>query len=172
MFSNTIKKYARVSLGAAALSLIACGGAAFAGSADATLGVSADVTDNCTIAASPTVSVGSYNALAGNIPATGTLTVACTTGAVATIALDTGANSGHATGTTRAMTDGSGDYLSYELYQDSGHTTLWGTDDNAAVESAAVSTTAVDYTVYALVPASQDVPSGTYSDSVAVTVSF
>jgi spore coat protein U-like protein len=70
------------------------------------------------------------------------------------------------------MTDGTGDYLSYELYQDSGHTTLWGTADNAAVESAAVDTTAVDYTVYALVPGSQDVPSGTYNDSVAVTVSF
>jgi spore coat protein U-like protein len=172
MIGNTLQKHALAIFGAAAISLLVGGGAAFAGSAGATLGVSADVTDNCTIAASPTVSVGSYDALHGAVSATGTLTLTCTTGSVAVIALDTGANGSHATGTTRAMSDGNSDYLSYELYQNSGHTVLWGTNANAATENAATSTTPVDYTVYALVPASQDVPPGSYSDSVTVTVTF
>jgi spore coat protein U-like protein len=71
------------------------------------------------------------------------------------------------------MTDGASDYLSYELYSDAGLSTVWGNVEGTwVVEPAAPSTTAVDYTVYANVPAQQSVPAGAYTDSVAVTVSF
>jgi spore coat protein U-like protein len=173
MIRNTLKKYGRATLGAAALSLLV-GGAAFA-QVTTNLGVSADVTNNCTIAAAPTLTVGNYNVLSATaLTPTATLAVSCTTGAVATIALDPGSNGGHAAGgLTRAMTDGSSDYLSYELYSDSGLTTVWGnTSGTDVVENATTSTAAVDYTVYASVPANQNVPAGTYTDSVLVTVSF
>ncbi len=158
-------------LGAATLSPIA-GGAAFA-QATTSLGVSADVTNNCTIAAAPALTVGNYNVLSPTaLTPTATLAVTCTTGAVATIALDPGSNASHATGTTRAMSDGT-DYLSYELYSDAGLSTVWGnTSGTDVVEPAAPSTAVVDYTVYASVPAQQTVSAGTYTDSVAVTVSF
>jgi spore coat protein U-like protein len=170
MFTSTVKKCAQITLGAAALSLVV-GGAAFAQSVGAELGVSATVTNNCTIAATPTVAVGNYNTLASTINQTGTLAVTCTQGAVATIAMDAGANGASATGTTRAMTDGS-HFLSYELYSNPGRTMVWGTAANAVIEDAAPSSAPVDYTVYASVPGAQDVPSGDYTDSVAVTVSF
>jgi hypothetical protein len=53
MIGSTLKKHAPAIFGAAAISLLVSGGAAFA-QADATRGVSTDVSDNCTIAASPT----------------------------------------------------------------------------------------------------------------------
>ena len=81
-------------------------------------GVSADVTNNCTIAAAPALTVSNYNVLRGTVPTTtATLAVTCTAGAVPpTIGLDAGANGSHAAvGTTRAMANGA-NYLSYELY--------------------------------------------------------
>lgn len=173
MLRNTLKTYALAVFGGAAISLLV-GGAAFA-QVTTNIGVSADVTNNCTIAAAPTLTVGNYNVLSATaLTPTATMAVTCTTGAVATIALDPGANGGHVSGgLTRAMTDGSGDYLSYELYSDSGLSTVWGnTSATDVVEAAAPSTAAVDYTVYASVPAQQSVPAGTYTDSVLVTVSF
>jgi spore coat protein U-like protein len=173
MFSNSIKKCVQITLGATTLSLLVGGGLAFAQTATTNLGVSADVTNNCTIAAAPALTVGNYNVLSPTaLTPTATLAVTCTAGAVATIALDPGANGVHAIGTTRAMADGM-NYLSYELHSDAGLSTVWGnTVDTDVVEAAAPSTTAVDYTVYASVPAQQSVPAGTYTDSVAVTVSF
>ena len=52
MFTNSIKKCAQLTLGATALSLLVGGGLAFA-QATTNLGVTADVTNNCTIAAAP-----------------------------------------------------------------------------------------------------------------------
>jgi spore coat protein U-like protein len=173
MFTSSIKKCAQITVGATALSLLLGGGLAFA-QATTNLGVSADVTNNCTIAAAPALTVGNYNVLNGSpLTPTATLAVTCTAGAVATIGLDAGANGSHAAvGTTRAMANGA-NYLSYELYSDAGLSTVWGNVEGTwVVEPAAPSTTAVDYTVYASVPAQQSVPAGTYTDSVAVTVSF
>jgi spore coat protein U-like protein len=172
MFNSSIKKCAQLTLGAAALSLMVGGGLAFA-QATTSLGVSADVTNNCTIGAAPALTVGNYNVLSPTaLTPTATLVVTCTAGAVATIALDPGANFANAVGTTRAMKSGTS-YLNYELYSDPGLSTVWGnTVDTWVVEDAAPSTEAVDYTVYANVPAQQSVPAGTYTDSVAVTVSF
>ncbi len=56
MIGSTLKKHAPAIFGAAAISLLVSGGAAFA-QADATRGVSTDVSDNCTIAAAPRASV-------------------------------------------------------------------------------------------------------------------
>jgi spore coat protein U-like protein len=171
MFSNSIRKCAQLTLGAAALSLMV-GGPAFAASVGATLGVSANVTADCTIAAAPSLLVSTYNPLIGAVAATATLAVTCTQGTVATIGLDTGANAVSAVGTTRAMTDGT-DFLMYDLYTSSAHSTIWGNGAGTAViEAAAPSAATIDYTVYGLVPGAQDVPTGTYNDSVAVTVSF
>ncbi len=160
-------------LGATTLSLLVGGGLAFAQTATTNLGVSADVTNNCTIGAAPALAVGNYNVLSPTaLTPTATVVVTCTAGAVATIALDAGANGADAVGTTRAMKNGAS-FPSYELYSDPGLSTVWGnTVDTDVVEDAAPSTDPVDYTVYANVPAQQSVPSGTYTDSVAVTVSF
>lgn len=164
-------------LGTAALAggvaLIAGAMSASAATATANLGVSATVTNNCTISTAA-LAFGAYDPVAANASAdldgTGTVTVACTKGSTATIGLGLG---GNASGTTRRMTDGSSNYLTYELYQDAGRTTVWGTAGPGLLSPvAAPSKAARDFTVYGRVTSNQDVPAGSYNDTVVATVNF
>lgn len=140
-------------------------------SATANLTVSATVTNNCTISTAA-LAFGSYDPVAANASAnldgTGRVTVACTRGASATIGLGNGSN---ASATSRRLSDGSGNFLSYELYQDSGRATVWGGATTLSTGSAP-SKAARDFTVYGRVSANQDVPAGSYGDTVVATVNF
>ena len=75
-------------------------------------------------------------------------------------------------GTTRRMAGGT-DFLSYELYQDSSRSTVWGSGV-AAGETivTAPSKAARTFTVYGRVPAGQDVAAGSYNDTVVATINF
>ena len=146
---------------------------ASAASATANLAVSATVTNNCTITTAP-LSFGSYDPVvahaSANLDGTGTVIVACTKGTAPTIGLGLGSN---ASGSVRRMADGASNYLSYELYQETGRTTVW-TNTGAGLLSpvAAPSKAARNFTVYGRVPSNQDVPAGSYSDTVVATVNF
>ena len=101
---------------------------------------------------------------------TGTVTIACTKGATTTIGLGLG---GNASGSTRRLTDGSGNYLTYEAYQDSSHATVWGTSGAGLLTPAAApSKAARNFTVYGRIAGNQDVPAGSYTDTVTATVNF
>ena len=144
-----------------------------AATATANLAVSATVTNNCTIATSP-VTFGAYDPVvanaSANLDATGTVTVACTKGATATVGLGGGNN---ALGAVRRLKDAGTNYLTYELYQDSSRSTLWG-DTGAALYApgAAPNKNPRNFTVFARVAANQDVPAGDYADTVVATVNF
>ena len=98
------------------------------------------------------------------------MVVACTKGAVATVGLGLGSN---ASGSTRRLTDGSSNYLTYELYQDAGRTTVWGTSGAGLYSpGAAPSKVARNFTVYGRVASDQDVPAGSFNDTVVATVNF
>jgi spore coat protein U-like protein len=144
-----------------------------AATATANLGVSATVTNNCTISTAA-LAFGSYDPVVANASAnldgTGTVTVACTKGSTATIGLGVGSN---ASGSVRRMTDGSSNYLTYELYQDSGRSTIWGNAGAGLLSPvAAPSKAARNFTVYGRVTSNQDVPAGSYNDTVVATVNF
>jgi spore coat protein U-like protein len=141
--------------------------------ASTSLAVSATVTKNCTITTAP-VNFGAYDPVAANATAPldgiGTVTVTCTKGAAAKVGLGVGSN---AQGTTRRMGGGTTSYLTYELYRDSSHTTVWGdTVDNALDVPAAPSRNPQSFTVYGRVVAAQDVTVGSYTDTVVATVNF
>ena len=146
---------------------------ASAATATANLGVSATVTINCTISTAA-LAFGSYDPVVAhastNLDGAGTVTVACTKGAPSTIGLGLGSN---ASGSTRRMTDGSSNYLTYELYSDAGRTTVW-TDSGAGLYSPGVapSKAARNFTVFGRVTSNQDVTAGSYSDTVVATVNF
>jgi len=149
------------------------GATASAATATANLGVSATVTNNCTISTGA-VAFGSYDPVVAhastNLDGTGTVTVACTKGATSSIGLGLGSN---ASGSTRRMSDGGTNYLDYELYQDNGRTTVWGNAGAGLYNTgAAPSKTARNFTVYGRVTSNQDVPAGTYNDTVVATVNF
>ena len=135
--------------------------------------MSATVTNNCTISTAA-LAFGSYDPVVANastnLDGTGTVVVACTKGSTATIGLGLGAN---ASGSTRRMRDGASNYLTYELYQDSGRTTVWGNAGaGLSAPVAAPSKAARNFTVYGRVTSNQDVPAGSFNDTVVATVNF
>jgi len=141
--------------------------------ATASLTVSASVTKNCTISTAP-VTFGAYDPVAANatapLDAIGTVTVACTKGAVAKVGLNSGAN---AQGTTRRMGQGTAEYLTYEIYKDTTHATIWGdTADTALDIPAAPNRNPRTFTAYGRIAAAQDAAVGNYTDTVVATVNF
>ena len=139
-----------------------------------TFAVSSDVFANCTITAAD-LNFGAYDPVSANkttpLDVSTTVTVLCTKGSTGvTVGLDAGANSA---GGNRYMAT-AGDTLQYELYSDSGHTTVWSTGASAVTWAAfgPLSNGAVAKTVYGRIPAGQDVTVGHYTDLVTATVNF
>ncbi len=168
-----------------ALATLPLSSVALAGTATSTFTVTANVTKNCTISAA-NIAFGPYDPIVANAvtPLTlpSTVTVACTKGAVATVGLNAGTNPGAGgCATTRAMSSGGGapSYLCYEIYQPapgagnvSATTTVWGN-----VAASWWTYTSAGKAPFGLVdtgqiPAGQDVPALSYTDSVIATVTF
>ncbi|TCM19654.1 spore coat protein U-like protein [Novosphingobium sp. PhB165] len=145
--------------------------AAEAATATTTFAVTATVLPSCTVTATA-LAFGNYNPLSGTpTDGTSTITVNCTTGTSYTVGLNAGGTSG-ATVTTRQMLL-STNALNYALYRDSGHTNNWGnTPGTDTPASAPATTTAAALTVYGRIPALQNVPAGSYTDTVTVTVNY
>jgi spore coat protein U-like protein len=146
---------------------------ASAATATANLGVSATVTNNCAISTAA-LAFGSYDPVVAHastdLDGTGTVIVACTKGATATIGLGLGSN---ASGSVRRMKDSGSNYITYELYRDASRSTVWGTSGGALLSpGAAPSKAARNFTVYGRVASNQDVPAGSYNDTVVATVNF
>ena len=146
---------------------------AFAASQTANLNVTASVSAVCTIS-TVTVAFGAYDPVVTNaatdLNGTGTLVVACTKGAAATIDLGVG---GNLSGGSRRMSSGI-DFLNYALYKDAARTQVWGTGlaggTTATYNSASKASTNI--TVYGKVPQAQDVTDGSYSDVVVATINY
>jgi spore coat protein U-like protein len=145
--------------------------------ATSNLSVTASVTANCTISTAP-VAFGAYDPVVTNastaLNGTGTVSVTCTNGASTTVTLGQGTFAG--TGSTdaapaRRLNDGGADYLTYTLYSDTGRSVVWG---NTALTGLANTGTGVvqALTVYGAVAAGQNVPAGSYSDTVVATITF
>jgi len=145
---------------------------ALAQTATANLSVSATVAKNCSITTTA-VAFGSYDPIVTNAVApldgTGTVVVTCTKGAGTRIDLGLGVN---ASGATRRMTGGT-DFLTYELYQNTTRTTVWGSGAAAGQTiAAAPSKAARIFTVYGRIAGAQDVAAASYNDTVVATINF
>jgi spore coat protein U-like protein len=156
--------------------LIAGAGTAFAGTATSNLAVTANVTASCSINAGALALT--YDPVVANqataSTSTATLSVACTTGSASTITLSQGSNAGagstDATPLRRAL-NGTTDYLNYQLYSTPDYQTVWG-NTNATGASHTGTGTTDTVTVYASIPASQNIPAGSYADTVVATITF
>jgi spore coat protein U-like protein len=168
------KRFGRLIAGAGVAALVA----GFVGLAQSTVGattatstfaVSATVSANCTISAGA-LAFTPYDPVVANavtnLDQTSTITVACTKGSTGVVSLDNGVN---ASGTIRRMKAGA-NFLTYEMYSDSGHTTVWNATNTVSYTALSKATTGV--TLYGRVPAGQDVPVGSYTDSVVATITF
>jgi spore coat protein U domain-containing protein, fimbrial subunit CupE1/2/3/6 len=145
---------------------------ALAQTATANLSVTATVTKNCSITTTA-VAFGSYDPVVANattpLDGTGSVVVTCTKGAGSRIDLGLG---GNAAGSVRQMLGGT-DLLTYELYTDTGRSTVWGSGAGAGQTiAAAPNKNPRTFTVYGRVPAGQDVGAASYADTVVATINF
>ncbi len=153
--------------------LLVLAGGAQAGTATATFSVTASVANNCTVSAT-NLAFGTFTASA-DVTNSSTVTLNCTNGTPYTVTLSTGSSGSF---TARTMKSGT-NALTYNLYKDSGFTTIWGdgtgsTSTNAGTGAGLSAAKQVSYTVYGKLPyaGNQDAPVGSYTDAITVSVSY
>ncbi|WP_095011794.1 spore coat U domain-containing protein [Tsuneonella mangrovi] len=142
---------------------------AFAGTATATVDVSLTIQSSCSVQANPLTFTGQASQ---TIDANSSVTVSCSavpTGNAVSLSLDQGTN---AQGTTRYLAAADGTLVPYAIYSDAAHTQVWGSGGQS-VSVPVDSGSQVSVPMYGQVPASgSSVATGTYSDTVVVTLSF
>jgi spore coat protein U domain-containing protein, fimbrial subunit CupE1/2/3/6 len=140
--------------------------------AQATLAVSATVSQTCVIT-SGTLTFGSYTGV--ELPGTGSITATCTNGTSPKIMMGQGLNA--AGGSTddaplrRMQLAATGQYLPYYLYSAGANTTIWG---NTAATAKVLSATGLlqSVTVYGTIPAGNYPSAGAYADTIIITFTF
>jgi spore coat protein U-like protein len=128
---------------------------------------------SCTVSAT-SVAFGTY--IGGTTSnSTGTISVNCKSAASAnvSIALSTGGNGSYS---PRKMSSGV-NRLSYNLYSNASHTTVWGDGTGGTATVSATITisppsTTANFTVFGQIPSQAGPAPGAYSDSIIVTVTF
>lgn len=163
-----MRKIIMLAAGAAALSA----SPAFAATDTDDMLVTATVIDNCTVTASP-MAFGTLTTLgSANIDTSAAITLACTPDAAYDVSLDLGVNAG--VGSQRQLVNGADNTqrIDYDVYSDAARTTAWSSGAGATVAGTAAAGVA-SLTAYGRIPSTASaVTSGTYSDSVTVTVTF
>jgi spore coat protein U-like protein len=156
--------------GIAASMALMLGGTAPAATVSGTLPVSANITNNCAFGTINSLSFGAYDPVVANatsdLPSSSTFALTCTSGAAITMGLSLG---GNAVASQRNMKDGGSNTLSYDLFQDAAHSTAW---NETTTEASTGTGSSVTYTVYGVVPHGQNVPAGSYTDSVSIDVNY
>jgi spore coat protein U-like protein len=157
---------------AVGLAALVLGTRASAGTATSTFTVQAVINTACNVSAT-TLNFGAYNPASGSaLTGTSTINVYCTNGSAYTTALNVG--SGGGTFATRTLLNGV-DTLNFNLFRDAAYSQIWG-DGTASTYTVAGTgsglLTASSLTVYGQIPISQDKPTGTYSSTITVTVSY
>jgi len=97
---------------------------------------------------------------------TGTVDVSCDISSPYTISLSTGAG----TYASRTMTGSSGT-LVYNLYVDATRLSIWG-DGSPGTGTVGGTANTASHTVYGRIPARQNAPVGSYTDTIIVTLTF
>jgi spore coat protein U-like protein len=129
-----------------------------------TFTVQMTITSSCGINSASTLNFGSSGVISAAVPGTSTLQVQCTNTTPFNIGLDVGQGTG-ATTAARLMTNGA-NTITYALYQDSGHATLWGTNIGTNTVASTGTGASQSFTVYGLVPAQTTPPAAVYSDTI------
>ena len=139
----------------------------FAGTATATMAVSATVLSFCTITALPLV-FGNYSSILLDVNTT--VTVTCTATTSYNVGLGLGAGTG-ATVALREMTNGTST-LGYQLFSDSAHSVQWGPTIGTNTVAGIATGLPTALTVYGQIPASELVTPGAYLDTVTATITY
>jgi spore coat protein U-like protein len=161
----------------AAVLLAAAAGSAGAATTTSTFTVTATVLKYCSVSAT-NLAFGNYTPSTGALTNTSTVTYACTNGtAITSITLNVGTTTG-ATMAQRLMTNGTST-LQYNLYTSNAYSSIWGDGTGGSVTQAGTTGSGLantsTLTVYGKLPdstANQAVTTGSYSDTITVTVNY
>jgi spore coat protein U-like protein len=133
--------------------------------------VTATVPSSCQFSAVTDLSFGSH---AGPITSaqdnTSSITMICRNRTAWNLGLDNGQN--HDGSTRRMRLGGTDNYVSYQLFRDNNRSLAWGSTIGTDTAAGTGTGSAQSQTVYGRVPASQNVPAGSYSDTITVTVTY
>ncbi|AIO41047.1 spore coat protein U [Burkholderia latens] len=144
------------------------------GTATAQFNVTLTIQANCTIAANP-LAFGTTGVLASALDQQTTLSVTCTNTTPYNVGLDAGAVTG-STVASRLMagttTGNTGTTVGYQIYQDSGHATIWGNTQGTDTVGGTGTGSAQALNVYGHVPAQATPKPDTYQATVTATVYF
>lgn len=137
-----------------------------------TFTVTASVAPSCDVQATAHA-FGAYSPSAASpLDTTSTISVYCTQGTAYAVSLNSGSGGGSFAG--RAMLSGS-DVLVYNLFTNNARTTVWGDGSSSTGTVGGTGSgllTANNHTVHGRIGVGQDVPPGSYSSIVTVTVNF
>lgn len=131
----------------------------------ATIAVTATVPTQCSVSANP-LAFGTIS-LTASTAASAEIDVTCNSGGSYNVTIDNGQN--NASGLR--MSNMNGQFLTYNIWHDSSHSLTWTSpegDLNGQIGDGA----SQPLQVYGVVPGSQIVPSGPYSDLLTVSVTF
>ena len=153
--------------------LLALAGGAQAATKTDTFVVSATVNANCFVDATDMTFPGFDGS--ANVAGTSNIEVRCTSGAAYNLYLNVGTAGGSFA--ARALSDGGGPTLAYNLYRNLAHTEIWADNTGLFVSGTGAglgNPQAIDHTVYGLIPAAgnETVPGGNYSSTIQVTVEY
>ncbi|EPL10596.1 spore coat U domain-containing protein [Pseudomonas sp. CF161] len=100
----------------------------------------------------------------------GALSILCSSGTTPAIKVRAGSHDGQSSGGSRALADGNGNFVPYDLYTDTGHSQLLAIDGVITLASS----TGVAQTVnlYGKAVGKAGLPAGNYSDTIAVELTF
>jgi spore coat protein U-like protein len=165
-----LKDWRRIIASIVAMSGLFAAPKAGALTATTTMNVTATVLSSCSVSATD-LAFGNYNPISGAaLDGATSISVTCTNGTSYNVGISAGGGAG-ATTASRKMTNGA-NTLNYTLYRDAGRTNVWGdivaTDTLPGTGSGA----AQPIDVYGRIPGGQTAPSGGYSDTVTITVTY
>lgn len=131
--------------------------------------VSATVKPACTVTALP-LDFGTVDGfLTANQDATTSISVTCLSGTAYQVGLDDGSN---AISKTRRMAGGTAEYITYELYRDSGRSQRWGNSAKVDTQGGTGNGFTQSYTVYGRAAPQASPSPGTYQDTITVSVFY
>lgn len=120
------------------------------------------------------INFGTYDPVSKTSDASSSnLTVTCALISIFNLSLGTGQSGIYS---TRIMTTGApnSDKLQYNLYLNSGHTSIFGdgTSGTSSLNQISIKLGATTVPIYGLIPAQQNISAGSYTDSVAIMITF
>jgi spore coat protein U-like protein len=134
-----------------------------------TFTATATISNSCNVSVT-SLNFGSFANLSSAVSGTASAIVQCTNGSPYNLGLNAGNGNG-ATVSARLMTSGSYT-ITYSLYQNSAHTTVWGNTIGTNTISGTGTGNNQSITVYGLVPVQTAPAAGTFTDTVVATVTY